>query len=138
MGGGITQLWLCPYPQEKRTQKKNLFKLISFQKQFLQTLQTCAQRKSAQSTERYIYIYIYIVANFTTKWDFSSKFFFVFSVGITPTVINLSVKTLSLSLSIYLSIYLSIHLSSSLSLSLSLWSVSVSVSATAKILRTVS
>jgi hypothetical protein len=112
--GGITQLWLCPYPQEKKEEKKNLFKQISFQKQFLQTLQTCAQRKSAHSTqtqrEIYIYIYIYyIVANFTTKWDFFFQInFFFFTLGITPTVINLSVKTLSLSLSLSLSPSLSL------------------------------
>jgi hypothetical protein len=73
----------------------------------------CTEKVCTQhtDTEREIYIYIYyiyyIVANFTTKWDFFFQInFFFFTLGITPTVINLSVKTLSLSLSLLLSLSL--------------------------------
>ncbi len=109
-----------PISTRKKDPKRKLVQTHLLSKAVLANLaDLCTEKVCTKHRDIYIYIYS---CKLHYKWDFSSKFFFVFSVGITPTVINLSVKTLSLSLSLslYLSIYLSIHLSSSLSLYLSL------------------
>jgi hypothetical protein len=98
-----------PISTRKKGGKKKLVQTNLLSKAVLANLaDLCTEKVCTQhtDTERNIYIY-YIVANFTTKWDFFFQInFFFFTLGITPTVINLSVKTLSLSLSLLLSLSL--------------------------------
>jgi hypothetical protein len=105
--GGITQLWLCPYPHEKQ-KKEKLVQTHLLSKAVLANLaDLCTEKVCTQHTDRYIYIYK--VANFTKKWEF-----FFFSLFFSCRYNSYSHQSFcqnSLSLSILLSLSLSLSLS---------------------------